>query len=217
MASVGCYFMISRIVRRVITTSHFKRGYHLDSPAYALGEFLTIRELDALYQWTVDPPTRIVSDLLSFDHLRDLYATLPTRDGSRLRQFEEPKDGDEIPYGHHLAFFHTRPAERHLREDGTDEDLSPPAPFTTRMWVGGSIRWSRDRPLVAGVETQSVSDVVRVETKPGKPMIFVTQSIKYTRQSESEPSITEERTHVYLHSRLFSEDTKVLNRPGEFI
>ena len=209
-------FMISRIVRRATTTSHFKRSHHLGSHAYAFRDLLTIRELDALCKWTADPPTRvIVSDFLSSDHLCDLYATLPTRDGSRLRQLEEPKDGDEIPYGHHLAFFHTRPAEGHLREDGTDGDLSPPTPFTTRMWVGGSIRWSPNRPLIAGIETKSISEVVRVEMKPGKNMIFVTQCIKYTRQGESEPSIAEERTHVYLHSRLFSK--KVLNRPGEFI
>jgi len=107
-------------------------------------------------------------------------------------------------------------AERHLREDGTEADLSPPPPFSTRMWVGGSVRWERERPLIAGMRATSISEVVQVETKgheKGRPMLFVTQGIKYISRDQSEPSITEERTHIYLHSSLSSQDRKVMNRP----
>ncbi|KAF6765240.1 hypothetical protein DFP72DRAFT_799475 [Ephemerocybe angulata] len=153
-----------------------------------------------LEEWIANPPTASGTDSLHYEHLADTYITLPSRDGSR-KPYEEPKPGVPLGYGHHLAFFHARKAETHLREDGTDEEVSPPAPFLQRMWAGGRIKWDVDNPLISGVKTKSESSVLEALKKgfeKGRPMVFVTQEIKYTMEGKKTPSVVEERQHVYL-------------------
>src|SRR5882757_2511282 len=106
-------------------------------------------EMDALDQWIASPPVHTLTDPLSVEHLSDLYVTLPTRDGSR-KPYQEPQLGAPLPFGHHLAFFHPRRPERLLRADGTDGDISPPPPFSKRMWAGGKITWEVSNPLIIG-------------------------------------------------------------------
>jgi hydroxyacyl-ACP dehydratase HTD2-like protein with hotdog domain len=157
-------------------------------------------EKDALDQWIASPPIHTLTDSLSVEHLSDLYVTLPTRDGSR-KPFREPQPGLPLPFGHHLAFFHAHRAERMLRADGTDEDISPPPPFSKRLWAGGKITWDANNPLIVGKPTISVSTVSSTEKKgfeKGNPMVFVTQNIQFTHEGQQMPSVTEERTHVYL-------------------
>ncbi|KAJ2920657.1 hypothetical protein H1R20_g16435, partial [Candolleomyces eurysporus] len=153
-----------------------------------------------LDEWIASPPTTSGVDHLHFEHLADLYITLPTRDGSR-KPHEEPKPGMPLGYGHHLAFFHARKAEHQLREDGTDEEISPPAPFLTRMWAGGKITWDIDNPLISGTKTTSSGSVLTALKKgfeKNRPMVFVTQKIEFTMEGKSTPSVVEERQHVYL-------------------
>ncbi|RXW20903.1 hypothetical protein EST38_g4972 [Candolleomyces aberdarensis] len=114
---------------------------------------------------------------------------------------DEPKPGMPLGYGHHLAFFHARKAEHQLREDGTDEEISPPAPFLTRMWAGGKITWDIDNPLISGAKTTSSGSVLTALKKgfeKNRPMVFVTQKIEFTMEGKSTPSLVEERQHVYL-------------------
>lgn len=154
----------------------------------------------SLDEWIANPPTASGTDTLHFEHLADAFITLPTRDGSR-KPYEEPVPGMPLGYGHHLAFFHARKSEAHLREDGTDEEVSPPAPFLQRMWAGGRIKFDIDNPLISGVKTKSESRVLEALKKgfeKDKPMVFVTQEIKYTMQGKTTPSVVEERQHVYL-------------------
>jgi hypothetical protein len=84
--------------------------------------------------------TITLSETLHTDRLSDLYVTLPTRDGTRVRRpcGAYPKDSEPLGFGHHLAFFHPRTQERYLRPDGSDADFCPPEPFVRRMRAGGS-------------------------------------------------------------------------------
>ncbi|KAH9484246.1 Sphingoid long chain base kinase 4 [Psilocybe cubensis] len=171
-------------------------------------------ERQGLDDWKASPPRQTFVDGLNVEHLSDLYITLPTRDGSK-RPYEAPELGDPLPYGHHLAFFHARRSEEQLRKDGTDEDISPPAPFTKRMWAGGKILWKNDNPLLVGKRTMGVSTVAGAEEKgfdKGKPMVFITQKIEFTQEGQRVPSVVEERAHVYFHAEIFSNRKKVFDR-----
>ncbi|KAF8910964.1 hypothetical protein CPB84DRAFT_1812487 [Gymnopilus junonius] len=172
-------------------------------------------QFPALEQWMASPPQHSSVDNLSTEHLADLYVTLPTRDGTR-RPYEAPQAGAPLPYGHHLAFFHARRPEAQLRADGTDEDISPPPPFTKRMWAGGKIIWNNDTPLLVNKATTAKSSVAKAEKKgfdKGKPMVFVTQKIEYVQDSaQHSPSVVEERAHVYFHADIFANKKKVFDR-----
>ena len=164
----------------------------------AISTSMKQQEIDALDQWIASPPIHILTDSLSVEHLSDLYVTLPTRDGSR-KPYQEPQPGTPLPFGHHLAFFHARRSERLLRVDGTDEDISPPPPFSKRMWAGGKIRWDTNNPLIIGKTTISISTVSSTEKKgfeTGNPMVFVTQNIQFTQEGKETPSVTEDRKSV---------------------
>jgi hypothetical protein len=175
------------------------------------------KEDDALEHWIASPPTHTLVDSLNTEHLSDMYITLPTRDGTR-RPYEAPEMGAHLPFGHHLGFFHARRAEAHLREDGTDEDISPPAPFTKRMWAGGNITWNNDNPLLVGKQTSGISTVAKCEKKgfdKGKPMLFITQRIEFSQEVYQMPSVVEERAHVYFHAEMFANRQKIFDREGK--
>ena len=187
-------------------------------PRRTISSSMKGHEMDALDRWIASPPIHTLTDSLSVEHLSDLYITLPTRDGSR-KPYQEPQPGTPLPFGHHLAFFHARRPERLLRADGTDEDISPPPPFSKRMWAGGKIRWDIKNPLIAGTTTKSTSTVSSTEKKgfdKGNPMVFVTQNIQFTKEGKQTPSITEERVHVYFNPEISSQKPKIIDREGEF-
>ena len=170
----------------------------------------------ALEQWIASPPEHTAIDSLSTEHLRDMYITLPTRDGTR-KPYETPQVGNVLPFGHHLGFFHARRPETLLRADGTDEDISPPAPFTKRMWASGNITWNHETPLLVGQTAYGASSVAQLEKKgfdEGKPMLFVTQKIKFSQGGSQVPSVVEERSHVYFHAEVFANRNRVFNREG---
>jgi len=128
----------------------------------------------------------------------------------------KPELGQSLPAGHHLAFFHARKAEVDLRADGTDSNISPPHPFSKRMWVGGKITWVNDNPLVTGIDTKGFSSVSKVEKKgfdKGRPMLFVTQRIEFIQDGKATPSIIEDRAHVYFHVEMLANRKKVFDRP----
>lgn len=155
--------------------------------------------IEGLNNWIASEKSLTLRDTLSTNHLADLYATLPTRDGTRGEPFPQPSKGLKLGYGHHLIFFHPRNPESTLRPDGTDADFCPPDPFTRRMWAGGSMKWYG--PLAIGERVRSISTVSSVEKKgfeKGTPMVFVNQTIEYQKLGTSVMNIIEERSHVYL-------------------
>jgi hypothetical protein len=61
--------------------------------------------------------------------------------------------------------------------------------------------WNSKHPLLVGERATSSSTFGSVEKKgfdTGNPMVFVTQKIDLTMAGKSQPSITEERSHVYV-------------------
>jgi len=166
--------------------------------------------VDALNKWIQCPPTAALEDSFNIERLSDLYITLPTRNGTS-RAYEAPQASSPLPYGHHLAFFHARTPEHLLRADGTDADISPPAPFLRRMWAGGKITWNPSHPLLIGSKTTGFSSVGSAQKKgfeTRQPMLFVTQNIDYVMEGTNQPSVREERAHVYLTE--FAEKRRVI-------
>ncbi|GLB34915.1 putative 3-hydroxyacyl-[acyl-carrier-protein] dehydratase activity [Lyophyllum shimeji] len=159
-------------------------------------------QVEALNKWKSTPRELVLSDSFHFEKLSDLYITLPTRDGTR-QCYQAPREASPLGYGHHLAFFHSRVPESELREDGTEADFSPPEPFTRRMWAGGKITWDPENPLIIGKKASATWGIGTVEQKgfddPKKdPMVFVNQRIDITMEGKARPSVSEERTHVYI-------------------
>ncbi|KAF8077909.1 hypothetical protein FPV67DRAFT_1557342 [Lyophyllum atratum] len=149
-------------------------------------------EVDALNKWISSPRELILSDSFHFEHLSDLYITLPTRDGTR-QPYQAPREASPLGYGHHLAFFHSRTPESELREDGTDADFSPPEPFTRRMWAGGKITWDPENPLIIGNRATATWGIDAVEKKG-----FDDPSKNPMMDGKARPSVSEERSHVYI-------------------
>lgn len=173
-------------------------------------------DITALDAWIARPKSLAITDTLTPTHLADLYITLPTRDGARDHwPYQPPTEGTPLGYGHHLVFFHPRLPENALRPDGTDADFCPPEPFTRRMWASGTMRWN-PKPggaLSVGDNAHVVSTIASVEKKGfdavnTHPMVFVKQRIEVTAQGRGEPSVVEERSHVYLASRTRKRDAR---------
>ncbi|KAF9052980.1 hypothetical protein BJ165DRAFT_1400347 [Panaeolus papilionaceus] len=164
--------------------------------------------------WIANPPEAKHKDPLSVERFADLYISLPTRDGTN-KPYVAPTAGAPIPYGHHLAFFHARRPETLLRADGTDEDISPPSPFTKRMWASGKVIWNINNPLLMGkpgIATSSIVSTTKKGFDQGKPMLFITQRLDFKQEGNVFPSIIEERAHVYFDADVFAKREKVLNR-----
>jgi hydroxyacyl-ACP dehydratase HTD2-like protein with hotdog domain len=71
------------------------------------------------------------------------------------------------------------------------------------MWAGGRMTWYNDNPLIIGHKASASSTLATIEKKgfdaPHKtPMIFVSQKIDFTMEGKKDPSVVEERSHVYL-------------------
>ncbi|TRM56219.1 hypothetical protein BD626DRAFT_520401 [Schizophyllum amplum] len=182
---------------------------------------------DALAHWIDAPKEAKYEDTPHVERLADLFATLPTRDGTR-KPYEALRTGEQLPHGHHLAFFYPRSPEGKLRPDGTDGAFCPPPPFVRRMWAGGSMSWDNARPLRVGEPVTAVAVVdeggvqvkagaegktgaglgattdvkaearTKVETRDKPPMVFVNQHIAYTPVGERAPAVVERRSHVFL-------------------
>ena len=158
----------------------------------------TVAAAEALDLWASQKKDITLSETLHTDRISDLYATLPTRDGTR-HPYKSPKNSEALGFGHHLAFFHPRTPEKHLRPDGTDADFCPPEPFVRRMWAGGRIEW-RKSLVIGGKATacMTVRSVVKKGFGGVDPMVFVNQDIEISNEGDKEYAVLEERTHVYL-------------------
>jgi hypothetical protein len=87
-----------------------------------------------------------------------------------------PKPGTPLPPGYHLVYFTPGGLEAELGPDGTDRTFSPTAPFTRRMWAGGTIRWSKGVELRVGEEAEERTRLVSAVPKrarDGGEMVLV--------------------------------------------
>jgi sphingosine kinase len=80
------------------------------------------------------------------------------------------------------------------------------------MWAGGKMTWNNDNLMLVGSKVHARSTVADVKLKgveKGKPMVFVTQRIEYGIEgSKTEPSLIEERAHVYFEVKHEEEGKK---------
>lgn len=113
----------------------------------------------------LNPGNQILLGVSLNDSLPD-EAKIPTRrDGSHW-------DTHRLLQGSHLAYCPPHHASSSLLPDGTDADHSPGAPFTRRLWAGGSVVFERnpDVPLTGdeAVCTETVTDVRLAGAPPGE-------------------------------------------------
>jgi hydroxyacyl-ACP dehydratase HTD2-like protein with hotdog domain len=93
-----------------------------------------------------------------------------------LRQRHGPET-TYLPAGQHLLYCNTTARTDQLLPDGTDQTLSPPAPWSNRLWAGGRIRFPE--PYKVGITesprlllVEYVRDV-RITGPEGQEKIFV--------------------------------------------
>ncbi|KAI0470320.1 hypothetical protein F4859DRAFT_486405 [Xylaria cf. heliscus] len=89
---------------------------------------------------------------------------------------DAPPVGTILPPGYHLAYFTPNGLESELGADGTDRSFNVSAPFTRRMWAGGSMRWTKDCPLRVGDEAEERTRLISAEPKTsrdGNEMVLV--------------------------------------------
>ena len=78
-------------------------------------------------------------------------------------------------------------------------------PFDHRMWVGGTMKWDPNNPLIIGEAVSANSNVTSIVPRGfegDKSKLFLTQTIEYSMKAKSTPSLYEERTHVYIPKTL---------------
>lgn len=95
-----------------------------------------------------------------------------------------------LPQGHHLVYFPTQLPASDLLPDGTDTLQFPGAPFTRRLWAGGSLYFGRDElKLDNGRHTclETIQDV-KVRGVPNEEKIFVTTERYYARDGQFQAS-----------------------------
>lgn len=143
-----------------------------------------------------------------------------------------------LPVGHHLVYFGPQAFPSELMPDGTVADHCPGAPFTRRMWAGGTVRFPKKGGAWGAETTSSLrlapGHAVCVEKVMGDPVIkgvegeekvFVELSRKYSRLWKGERSgeqsivqrveesldIDETRTLVFMRER----DVEKVDEPAK--
>ena len=111
------------------------------------------------------------------------------------------KEGDVLPFAHHLVYFPPAIPLSSLLPDGTDPLHSPGSPFNRRMWAGGTINFKGHQnkiPVNAGIVhcLERIGDVT-VIGREGEEKIFV-QIERYIRR----PSLLES-SDLIPHENLF--------------
>lgn len=87
-----------------------------------------------------------------------------------------PPDGTPIPAGYHLVYFTPNGLENELGPDGTDRTFNAPAPYSRRMWAGGSLKWHDNNVLRVGdvaEERTKLKSAIAKKSKSGSEMVLV--------------------------------------------
>ena len=77
----------------------------------------------------------------------------------------EPKEGTPVPPAYHWIYFTPAQLPGILGVDGTDVSFNPEAPFTRRMWAGGSVQWPGADPNASSQSYLRVGDTATEVTK----------------------------------------------------
>lgn len=176
--------------------------------------------LQAWIQQMTSAPAKTTTDLIDLERAQQLCRVLPTRTG---KSQVLPEWGTALGKGHHLAYFWPKNENEHLGEDGssraslaatsrmppnlpkTQQDYNAPAPYSRRMWAGGSFEWPSPDPttqepqgLLVGSSISEQTSVQKIEAKSG--MVFVHQLKEYKAMGGRASLLKEIRMHVFRPS-----------------
>lgn len=137
----------------------------------------------------------------------------------------EPPAGTPIPPAYHLAYFTPAQLPGILGLDGTDASFNPDAPFTRRMWAGGSCHWPGADPKAASPALLRVGDVVtevtkvlscepKVIKKTGESMLVVGVEKEF-RNSKDELCVLDRRNWVFRPALDPSQSASLVPKPKE--
>lgn len=126
---------------------------------------------------------------------------------SRTLEDTEPLPGTPVPPAYHLTYFTPTQLPGRLGQDGTDASFNPDAPFTRRMWAGGSCHWPGVDPSLLEPALLRVGDVVtevtkvlscepKVIQKTGESMLVVGVEKEF-RNSKDELCVLDRRNWVF--------------------
>ena len=164
---------------------------------------LTSRELPVLKDYLTPLPSRLLESTLS-----DFLSNFGTAIGAPTE--------DEVFPSHHLVYFPSPSPLSSLFPDGTDPQQSPGAPFTRRMWAGGSMSFLK--PLTRNLSStayclERISDVtakgregeeklfVQIERRIGWPGKSTRISSRDSLQDHLDCRVIENRTLVFIRER----------------
>ena len=188
-------------------------------------------------------PAKIAENFLSKFAKGQTFERKQLLDGNQLRLFsltldrphiwsepstgslesEEPKAGTPLPAGYHLAYFTPAQLPGILGQDGTDASFNPEAPFTRRMWAGGSVHWPGADPnsstqhyLKVGDVASEITKVLTCEPKTikktGESMLVVGVEKEF-RDSQGNLCVLDKRNWVFRVALDPSKPAKIPKKP----
>ncbi|UJO18062.1 Mesaconyl-C(4)-CoA hydratase [Fulvia fulva] len=145
--------------------------------------------------------------------------------GSESLEQNEPAAGTPLPAGYHNAYFTPTQLPGALGIDGTDTSYNPEAPFTRRMWAGGSIHWPGADPSASSQSYLKVGDIatevtkvksceVKTIKKTGEAMLVV-GVVKEFLDSKDNLCVTDNRNWVFREALDPSKRAKSPQKPPE--
>ena len=148
-----------------------------------------------------------------------------TSKASESLEHHEPKQGEPLPAGYHLAYFTPGQLPGILGLDGTDASFNPEAPFTRRMWAGGSVHWpgadannSSKHYLRVGDVATEITKVLSCEAKTikktGESMLVVGVEKEF-RDSRDNLCVLDKRNWVFREALDPSKSAKIPLKPNE--
>lgn len=157
--------------------------------------------------------TFVRKQLLDANQLRLFSLTLDRAQlwpGSQLNtkslEDDEPVEGTPVPPAYHWVYFTPAQLPGILGLDGTDASFNPNAPFTRRMWAGGSVHWPGADPnqqthlLRIGDTATEITKVLSCEPKvikkTGESMLVVGVEKEF-RDSKDNLCVIDRRNWVF--------------------
>lgn len=144
---------------------------------------------------------------------------------SKSLETHEPVPATPIPPGYHWIWFTPAQLPGVLGLDGTDASFNPDAPFTRRMWAGGSVEWSGAQPGQSSHSLLQVGDTVTEVTKllscepkvikrTGESMLVVGVKKEF-RDSQGNLCVVDRRNWVFREALDPSKPASIPEKPSE--
>lgn len=184
---------------------------------------------DAFLSKFANGQTFVRKQLLDANQLRLFSLTLDRphlwSDLPESLETAEPGPGTPVPPGYHWIWFTPAQLPGILGIDGTDASFNPDAPFTRRMWAGGTVEWPGAEPgqssnsfLQAGDTATEVTKLLSCEPKTikktGESMLVVGVKKEF-RDSKDNLCITDRRNWVFREALDPSKPASIPKKPAE--